>query len=465
MQRYVPTLSILLGCRLASGCGDDQDTALAGLDGGSRFVLDGSVGKPSPRDAGFSADGRGPHTPPTLPSAPAAACLAPLTPAESSCAAPDRAEPNTGRSPARLELGTTCNVVQAWAADKDEDAYRFKVTRADPVRIELSYQALAQAELALVVRDSSARELTRSSRSASPASGSLEHQTQVFLGSAGMTYDLDLEGARLGTCLPYALRVDPSWCSDAFEDNDSETSAFVLGSTSATPSASTLRVEGRASEGDADFFQFTTPRADPVRMEGAYTVEPNDTLQLRRRLQNTSGLGASDVAGARSGLTESFETWLVSNSPGALFRAQISATGSGCASYRLSFDVDACSDAFEDNDSARAAAPIPFGVDLQASAFQGDDDFFDLSGSSQGGSCTASFTPPPNSGQSLSLLVFSGNATTPATLGPPDPLTASRSATVRWSGTASALSVSTKVANSCLPYSLRCERAAGPVAQ
>lgn len=461
MKRLVSIFLGLVWVLGAHGCGDDEGRAAAGgvLDGGGRATLDaGSVGR-ARRDSGNNPDGAGPDTPPTLASSPSEACAAePLTPLGTSCDAPDPSEPNTPRKPALLSIGASCNVVRAWTADKDEDGYRFQLEHADPVRVELSYVAQGQAELTALVRDGTERVLART---VSTDERPIEHQSAVFQGTAFTSYDVALEGALLGTCLPYALRVDPHWCSDAFEDNDSETSATKL----SRGSEKTLHIDASASEGDMDFYELTTPKADPVRISGSYTVPDGDTLQLRRVVRNTAGLGAIDVAGARSGSSEAFVHWLVSNTPGAMFRAQIWPTGTGCGTYQLSFDVAACSDAFEDNDSASAAAALPFGMDVSGSSFRGDDDYYDLSGSTGDGLCTLTYTPAPNSGQTLSMVVYGNGSATPASSSTSSGAPATRSESVGFRGPASSLAISASAAGDCQPYVLRCEHAGVPIAR
>ncbi|MDB4986128.1 MAG: hypothetical protein JWN04_1306 [Myxococcaceae bacterium] len=459
MQRCFSVLWFFLSPGLLACGAEPTEPSGRSLDGGLHVELDAAADTQiDKRDSGKAPDGTV-----MLASASAQACaIEPLAALGATCGAADPTEPSSRLHPALLNVDTNCNEVHAWAADKDDDAYRFRIGKSDPVLVELSYGALARASLALRVLDASERKVA----STQPTQEPQQQQRTVFQGVADMTYDLTVESALVGTCLPYALRVSPRYCTDAFEDNDSIARSTKLQSSSGPTAAPALRVEATISQGDPDFYQFVTPKADPVLIGGSYTVADGDTLQLHRSVENASGLGTIDVAGTRVGASESFSDWLVSNTQGAVFRARLEATGTGCASYRMLFDVAACSDDYEDNDSETAAATIPIGSSIEASAFRGDDDYYDVSRLTEDGTCTLSYKLLPGA-VALRLVVYngSGGVVTSSADASTAAANGSTSTTAHWLGAASMVAVGALGTNVCQPYTLRCDPIVSPPPQ
>lgn len=438
---------------LASACADEpgQHGGLAAsIDASASVELDGGKAPSRALDGGQRADGGLTF----LPSASADACAMPLaSPRAELCDLPEPSEPSSRRAPALLSVGSTCGLVYALAADKDEDAYRFTAAKSDPVRVELSYTASGRATLQVEIAD----ELGRESAHFGPPLAATEQASQqaergVFMPSAGGTYDVRVQSDLVGMCLPYALRVNPYYCTDAFEDNDSVATATKLTVAPERP----VRVDATAAQADADHYEFVTPKADPVAMSGSYTVEAGDTLQLRRSLVNKSGLASLDVHGSRTTTSESFTHWLVSNAAGAIFQATLEGVGSGCAPYHVTFDVAACSDSFEDNDTSVSAARLVPDTELSATAFLADDDFYDLSQLASSGSCSASYALGADSTQALRLTVYNRSASSIASSSAPADSASQKTVTVSWASAATVLKVEATQGDACQPYTLRC---------
>jgi len=420
--------------------------ASSALDGGlGAGPLDASrVGKP--RDSGVS-------DPPLIPSPPAEACApGPLSSPSNLCEQPDPSEPNSFRVPARLSLDASCALVSAVAADKDEDAYRFSASRSDPVSIELSYTSERRADLAIDVRDLDDRSVARVD---DVRTGPTEQIKKVIRAGAGATYDVRVDGANIGLCQSYNLRVDARYCTDSFEDNDTEGTATKL----SFGGDQKVQLSATAHQDDHDFYEYTTERADPVHIAGSYTANPGDDIVLRRIIGPTRGAPAIDETGTRSGPMASFEHWMRSPAAGERFRIEIYPSGSGCAAYQLTLDAAACSDAFEDNDEAKSAAKLVLGQDLSATAFHGDPDFFDLSALSQGGSCTITYVVAAGTTQRLRADVYTANeGTIVSGVG-----TGGATKTIALSWPARPVTELQIVADTdgvCQPYVLRCSDAA-----
>ncbi len=425
-------------CALALlvGCGDDAETR---REQGPATALDGSVVDASqplrPREAAVEAG------PPILPGS--GDCSASLTvPSALTCSEHDPSEPNDHRGPARLITDAGCASIVARAADKDEDAYRFGSLHADPVSVELLYHDEARADLGLSVYSDGKLVV----RSDARKSSSSELESTLFMAQPATDYDVRIVGENLGTCVPYALRVNPSWCSDAYEDNDSSAKATAL-----DLSNGAVELDATGSRYEADYYAFAPSKTDPVSVSGSYEVDASSNVQLRRVLSNVTGLNAIDDPGARTGTREDWQHWLRSDTPSYI--VQIAARGDGCVSYQLRVDPGACSDAYEDNDRNDQAQPLPRDQEIEASAFLADDDYYTLPTTS-GGRCSLRYQAAD--AQQLRIDVFSTGAGTIASgLGKQAPGQA-QTVQVDWTGAAAYLLVRAQLPNSCQPYTLQC---------
>lgn len=454
MRRRVVGASMSVCLLLAIACSEDE--AAADLDAEVGLAsLDGSLAQPRgdaarPRDSG-------PAAAPVIAAAQASSCgREPLLAPAELCELSDPSEPNTHRMPARLELGSTCGFFTALAADKDEDAYRFTADKSDPVRVELSYTAEQRADLALDIRDRDDRVVARvDERRVGPH----ERVSKVLRAAAGVTYDVQVDGANIGLCQTYSLRVDTRYCTDWLEDNDEASSARPL----VFAHDQTVRVEATSHEGDPDFYEYVTERADPVLIAGSYTAGESDGIRLRRLIGAAQGATAIDETGERTGTTARFSHWMRSPQKGSAFRIQIEARGSGCAQYDLTLDASACTDAFEDNDASGSAAPLALGHEVQATAFFGDADFYDLSALHDGGRCVVTYTVATGTAQRLRGKVSSASQGIIASAVGATGAVAAKTLELSWQGrAASVLEIAADQDGVCQPYSLRCDALATP---
>jgi hypothetical protein len=445
------TLLSLAWLLAAAGCGDDDD-ADRDHDVQSSSAFDASVVLDAGRfvralDTGVGTD------PPVLASAPASACTASALPSPVDlCDLPDPTEPNSYRAPARLTLEPTCASISALAADKDQDAYRFVAEKSDPVSIEVSYTTEHRTDLAIDVRDLEDRSVARVDDLRSGPSESIK---KVIRAGAGSTYDVRVDGANVGLCQAYNLRVDAHYCSDEFEDNDTEGTATKLsfdGSGKQTLSAT-------AHQDDQDFYEYTTAKADPVHITGSYTANLGDDIVLRRIIGPARGASAIDETGTRSGPMASFEHWMRSPAANTSFRIQIYPSGSGCAAYQLALDTAACTDVFEDNDEATSAAKLPLDQDLPATAFYEDPDYYDLSVLSRGGTCTVSYDVAAGTTQRLRADVYT--ATQGSIASSVGTGTTNKTIVLSWpAAPVTQLSITAEGDGVCQPYVLRCSEGA-----
>jgi hypothetical protein len=436
------------------GAGDADDLAPA-LDAalGSASLDAARVGVRVPdRGARDAADDA--TQPLTLPSAPEAACATmPLPYPPTACDERDRdaTEPSSHRLPAQLTVAPSCALISARAADKDQDAYRFTSLRSDPVSIELSYTSESRSDLALQIFDEVERNIARADQ---PREGASERIYKIQHARAGGRYDVRVEGALVGLCQPYNLRVNTLFCTDSFEDNDREDSATML----TWNDDQTIELQATAHESEADFFDYVAPRADPVRITGTATASTDDSIVLRRVIGPVTGAPAIDAQDARSGPTTTFQHWVRSAAPGTRFRIQIAPSGTGCATYALKLEAAACSDRFEDNDSMAAAAPLSPSQWVEASAYYADDDFYDLEELARGGSCTLRYAEASESAQRLRVDVLSATEGSVASAAGRNDAAPEQTLRVSWSSPgATTLRVRAEHDGVCQPYTLRCD--------
>jgi hypothetical protein len=415
-------------------------------DGGS----DSSV----PFDGGpIGIDAARPKFAEPVPSAAATICVpGPLAPPSATvCALPDSLEPSSYAAPIVLTLEPTCGYVAGTIAAKDEDAYRVMVAKADPVLVELSYTANDRENLELDIDDKGGSIYTFGRE---PRTAPSELESTILYPKPGQPYDIRVQGSDLNGCQAYALRVDAHHCTDDFEDNDTDATASPL----VLDSALKVELHATAHEKDLDFYELTTPKADPFLLRGSYTVGANETLAIRRIVTGPTGMSLVDAIANRTSATESFVHWVDSNAAGAKFHTEIWPSGSGCAPYTLTFDAAACTDTFEDNDSPTTAKVLPIGADTTATVISVDADHYDISALSNGGTCTISYTIADGVPQKLRVNVFSvtGDGVTNGLGG--DGTGATKTMKLSWGarGT-SRIQIEADVAGNCQPYTIRCD--------
>lgn len=390
-----------------------------------------------------------------LPTATLAECTSTVLAPVSDCFEEDLTEPNDEEQPVTLPVDPACGYVEANISAGDEDAFSFTTVNSDPVLIELSYLASGTADLEQSIYGGTGSLLDSESQ---PRKGAGEELQSVIQSTAGASYVVRIRDAQSSkSCQSYALRVDPHYCGDDYEDNDTLETATPL----QWDAQQLAIVQGNVLDRDDDYFEVVTERADPVLLSGSYTADPKSSVQLRRTIYNGAGSLVTSVDGARKTAMERFEHWLPAPSAGSVVRTKLVAIGDGCASYELSFDAAGCTDAYEDNDAATEAAKIRVGADLQATIHSTDEDHYAVS-PLKNASCSLSYDIPSGRSEELALTVYDA-AGSVVTNGSGGELTGTvRNLTVAWTnGEVVRLKVTANSNDYCQPYTLRCDLAPG----
>lgn len=462
---------MLLGLS-AVGCGGERDKEPVdsepnpvGVGPGTRpnvpgTTADAGLGAPPVTSPGFDGGIDAGTTPPVVPSAASDACVpGPLAPPPAiACGTSDVAEPNTFTAPASLTLDPSCAAVTATTGSPDQDAYRFVATKSDPVLVELSYVAADSADLYVEVAGASGETTLLGDKTTRTTPS--EQISAAFKTVAGQAYDLRVRSRKFGMCQSYALRVSDKYCTDAFEDNDTEQTPTKL----TLDASGKAKVEGTIHALDNDYLQIVTPKADPFLITGTYTPPAGDTLKIRRIVDDPAGNGVVDVVDSRNGPTGTFSHWVDSDAAGGAFRLWLWPDGSGCSPYSVEFDTAICTDPYEDNETAQTATKLPLGTDVQATVIASDRDYFEISDVGAGGTCTVTYTIASGTSSTLrvNLYGFDGAPVTNALGG--EGTGATKTMKLTWAKQNPArLVVDQDIKNSCQPYTIRCDKATAPV--
>jgi hypothetical protein len=451
---------------LQVGCGGD--------DKGNEPVEDASTGadtSASRADAGAArADAAGPSgasganpdagtTVTTIAAVTApAACSGPLSAATALfCPLPDPYEPNDGDRVTLLEVDPTCTIAEANLTQGDTDAYRFEATLSEPVLVELDYPKRGDTALQFNVGMLTGGNVSLGVTSSDD--GPLQAQMSAsayFVATKGATYDVSVKGKLGELCQPYTLRVNPRYCTDDFEDNDTDDRAARLDLGPDGTRELQATVHGR----DEDYYRFTMPKADPFLITGTYTVDADSPVSVR--VLDEDGLSTGAVEGARNGTTETLSGWITAKRAGEDYRVRVlrNTEGSACAPYTLKVDTAACTDTFEDNDALTTPAALQLGSDQQATAFKDDLDHYDVSALASGGSCVLTFATVAGGQGGLSAQLYDGKGAAIAN-GERATMGSNETITLAWAAVdAKTLRVSSSD-DVCQPYTVRC---AAPVA-
>ena len=405
-------------------------------------------------DAG-SDSGNAARTAEDIPPPMAASCTAPLQAPNRPCFARDVAEPNDKNTPVALPIEPDCGYVQANISAGDDDAYEFTTLKSDPVLIELTYESSSEADLEQTLYSSTGSLLTNEQ---DQRKGPGETLRSVIQGTAHASYVVRVRDTYSNNlCQSYALRVDPLYCSDEHEDNDSMETSKKL----SWDMAERVTVTGALLSTDDDFFEVTTPRADPVRVTGFYTASPGSTVQVSRSFFDAAGALKDNVSGDRKTDTEKFTHWLSAPSKSTVLRTRLTANGGGCATYELTLDAAACTDEYEDNDLAEEAAMLAPGNVASATIYRTDEDYYALK-PLEAGSCSLTYDIPSGRSQSLSLAVHDGAGSLVDNESGGELNGTVRSLKVSWTNhDVMRVRVVANEGGYCQPYTLRCDAAEG----
>jgi hypothetical protein len=409
-------------------------------------------------DAGSRSSEKAPSVAHELAEATIEVCEAPLHPPRFTCIDRDDAEPNDMDNPVLLPVQPTCGYVQANISAGDDDAYRFTTRTSDPVRIELLYdsgESDGDADLEQLVYGPTGSLLTNERNE---RMGSGEYIRSLIHSDVNATYVVRVRDSSSNEgCQSYTLRVDPMYCSDLFEDNDSlDTAVKLLWDTSER-----VTVIGALLESDDDFFEVTTVRADPVLLSGSYTATAVSSVQVARSVLDAAGSLQVDALGERKTDMETFSHWVPVPEKGSVLRTRLSASGDGCASYKLTLDAAACTDEYEDNDRSADAAMLSVGVDAKATIYSSDEDYYALK-PLRTGSCNLTYDIPSGRNQQLTLAVLDGAGNVLGDDNRGDLNGSVGTLKVSWTDhDAIRVSVRANESGYCQPYTLRCDAAEG----
>ena len=425
--------------RRVRGRGEEDESALAG-----RAAVSGSAD----REIGARA--------PVLDIATLSACALPMPEAPpTECFDLDPTEPNDKDDPATLPLDTGCGYLEANISAGDEDGFAFTTLRSDPVLIELSYWASGEADLEQTIF-SPTGSLLAEKRTTRTGEG--EDLRSVIQSAADARYVVRVrDSGSSKSCQSYALRVDPLYCSDDYEDNDSLATAARLPWDLNERAA----VVGALLDTDEDFFEVTTVRADPVHLTGSYSADATSTVQMSRKIYDGAGTLQTSASGSRDTDTETFSHWLPAPAKGSVLRTRLTGTGSGCATYDLQLDGAACTDAYEDNDNASEAVELAVGSDTDVTIYRTDEDHYALPVLAAG-SCTLSYEVPTGRSGQLQLALYDGAGSLVKDKTGGELAGMMRTLKVSWTGNEVVrIKVVLGEPGYCQPYTLRCDAAAG----
>ena len=368
--------------------------------------------------------------------------------AASMCVADDSLEPNTTAAPRELQLEDGCLAISSSVDELDlEDGFRFTTSRGDPLRVALEYTATSpQVDLWFDVRGTTGATLASG---LAQRTGAAEIESTLLQASAGGIYTLNLDANRAEQCQPYRLTFDGRFCTDTLEDDDDKASATPLDL--ATYAA--YDITGSISARDDDVYRFASPRRDPVLLELAYTAAVEDKVDVRLEVTGPTGATALVESGTRATAEERVTRWLQPSEPGAVHLLTLSALGSGCAPYKLSINADACTDAFEDNDTTQTAVKLAKTTVVDARVSFRDDDYYDLS-EFDGARCTATFEPDPTKQGTFTLTAY--EATGAYVTQERAPNGSAPTISLDLTGK-KILKVEASDATGCVPYRLRCQ--------
>jgi hypothetical protein len=296
----------------------------ANADGGGATVRD--AGTSSTDAGGAAADASAPTAAGDagLSALPREQCALPLATASVACDLPDVFEPNDEKETAvTVPTGDGCFLVPGKLTPDNEDYYRFITDRADPVLVQLAYEATASsaANIKLLVTDPMGG-------NAGAAGGDradlAELATVMFVSKRGFAYTVNLYDNGNKACQGYNLRVDPNFCRDAFEDNDSRDKA-------ARGLTYDSKLEATIFPGDDDWYDVGAIQASGARctVAAALTLSSPATLTFRFR----SGTGSVVAAGDLSGSSPSKTVTLPPGSAAAAL--EVTAGGRVCTSYSM----------------------------------------------------------------------------------------------------------------------------------
>jgi len=187
--------------------------------------------------------------------------------------------------------------------------------------------------------------------------------------------DAAADGAEAGAGLPAPNLACVCPGPDAYDPNNAFAAAHPL----TLDGLGRARVGGGVTMSLADFYSFTAPKHDPVQVITNYSVGAGNvsslSLDIYDALQNDFANDHHPRSTPSDTLRATFES-----AAGAVYTARVSSSTDVCTAYDLVVDALYCTDAWEDNDSLAAPAPLALDATSQASILPTidglDDDYF-----------------------------------------------------------------------------------------
>jgi hypothetical protein len=242
-------------------------------------------------------------------------------------------------------------------------------------------------------------------------------------------------------------------CSDEFEPNNNSASAselrFVDGK---------AEISAFSKAQDFDLYTVITARRDPVLLTLKFT-SPDKPSYLSMSLREPDGT-TQWIKNPGSSVSEAtVRGWMTTTGVGLTYQVQIEQITGQCTPYTLSAELDACTDAFEDNDSTKQAKPLPAGQPQTATIISTDPDWYDLSAlASADGSCNIRYTLPKAGDLGIYMDLQDASGQTMQLMNPVDNKT-EQSSTVQWKANAAPARLGLEsgwTPTNCLSYTVVC---------
>lgn len=339
--------------------------------------------------------------------------------------------------------------VFAGVSSIDLDVFSLSLSKSDPRSVSVRYDVanLDDAELTLRIFDDEGEVIAEHDESRDEL---FEQMVASWTPKVGARYRAAVI-SDFGTCTPYTLKLDATSCTDEYEDNDmpSQAKALTLGY-SLVPLATNLTIHPE----DPDFFTLEVPTRDPALVVAKHKGADASTL-LDIKIRDPQGelVGDAKRESTDEG-TELLTNW-VPEKGGEVYQIEVRSLlqEKACKSYDLA--IQRCTDSFEDNDRAAAAAKLPAGVH-EATISDLDKDYYEIPNEKKGGRCVVTYSA--TSGEDMSMFLFADGKLDPVSEHHEDRLEEQEVMQVSWGPeTQGPLILWINAADKrCTPYTITC---------
>lgn len=304
---------------------------------------------------------------------------------------------NSLDAPFVLNESSASKGLLAGASATDPDVFSFSVAKSDPRSVSVRYEvpAMDGAEMTLRIFDDQGEVVAEDEEVRRDL---FEDMKVSWTPKAGKTYRAAVV-SDLNTCTPYTLKLDATTCTDEYEDNDTADQAkeLLLGY-SLVPLATNLTIHPQ----DPDFFTLNVPTRDPALVIAKHKgSDASVGLDIVIRDPNGEVVGDARRESNKTH-TELLTNW-VPKKGGQTYQIEVRSKLKEmvCSSYDLA--IQRCTDSFEDNDRADAAAKLPSGIH-EATISDLDKDYYEVQNSGTGGRCVVTYSA--TTGEDMSMFLF-----------------------------------------------------------